>query len=330
MKSCLPQKRQETLVNKVNAGYDAADGSNVRSATAKINQRAVTKAAEKKEAALKKSDKPSKPKSAKTDKPNASVVKAEAGDKAKATPKPKALPKPRAAAAAPKTKTAATGSAVKSGLAAKVASSPLEALSSPGAKQPRPTAKRAAPEAKKPGATKLGGVARARKADVKGEAQEAPLSKAADLKTIKLVPKKKSAVKNKAEAKVPASEVLRSKKKKPLGRELAELVVAAASEHKALNPVLLDLSALSSVSDWFFIVSAENPRQMSAIAEKIIKRARDKGVRPLGHEGLGSGEKQWVLVDLGDVVVHIFNLEARELYDLEGLWTDAPRFSIEV
>lgn len=323
MKSCFPQKRQETLVNKVNAGYEAADGSNVRSATAKINQRAVTKAVEKKEPALKKNDKPSKPKSAKTDKPNASVVKAEAGDRAKA------LPKPKAAAAAPKTKTAATGSAVKSGLAAKVASSPLEAPSSPGAKQPRATAKRA-PEAKKPGATKPGGAARARKADVKGEAQEAPLSKAADLKTIKLVPKKKSAVKNKAEAKAPASEVLRSKKKKPLGRELAELVVAAASEHKALNPVLLDLSALSSVSDWFFIVSAENPRQMSAIAEKIIKRARDKGVRPLGHEGLGSGEKQWVLVDLGDVVVHIFNLEARELYDLEGLWTDAPRFSIEV
>lgn len=117
---------------------------------------------------------------------------------------------------------------------------------------------------------------------------------------------------------------------RPTGRELAELVAAAAGEHKPVNPVLLDLSALSSVADWFFIASAENPRQMSAIAEKIIRRARDRGVRPLGHEGLGRGEGHWVLVDLGDVVVHIFNLEARELYDLEGLWTDAPRCQVKI
>lgn len=305
------------------AGYEAAGGSNDGSAAAKINQSAVTKSVEKKEPALKKSDKPSKPKPAKTDKASASVVKSEAVGKVKA------MPKPKAGAAAPKTKTAVTSRVPKSGLAAKVASPPLEAVSLLGAKKPRPTAKRAT-EATKPSATKPDGVAGARKAAVKGKAKEAPLSKTADLKTIKLVPKKKSAVKNKAEAKAPASEALRSKKKKPLGRELAELVVAAASEHKALNPVLLDLSALSSVSDWFFIVSAENPRQMAAIAEKIIRRARDKGVRPLGHEGLGSGEKQWVLVDLGDVVVHIFNLETRELYDLEGLWTDAPRCSVKV
>lgn len=116
----------------------------------------------------------------------------------------------------------------------------------------------------------------------------------------------------------------------PVGRELAELVVAAAAEHKPLDPVLLDLSTLSSVADWFFIASAENPRQMSAIAEKIIRRAREKGVRPLGYEGLGRGDGHWVLVDLGDVVVHIFNLEAREMYDLEGLWTDAPRCPVKV
>lgn len=118
---------------------------------------------------------------------------------------------------------------------------------------------------------------------------------------------------------------------RPVGRELAELVAAAAGEHKPINPVLLDLSALSSAADWFFIASADNPRQMSAIAEKIIRRARDRGVRALGHEGLGREEgHHWALVDLGDVVVHIFNLEARELYDLEGLWTDAPRCQVKV
>ncbi len=114
-------------------------------------------------------------------------------------------------------------------------------------------------------------------------------------------------------------------KKKPSPRDLADIVAAAASEHKPVDPVLLDLSGLSSVADWFFIVSADNPRQMNAIAEKIIRRAREHGYRPLGSEGLGKSGDHWVLVDLGDVVVHIFNLESRDLYDLEGLWTDAPR-----
>lgn len=117
---------------------------------------------------------------------------------------------------------------------------------------------------------------------------------------------------------------------KPTGSELAELVVAAAAEHKPIDPVLLNLSGLSSVADWFFVVSADNPRQMEAIAEKIIRRARERGVRPLGREGLGRGvNSPWVLVDLGDVVVHIFNLEARGLYDLEGLWIDALRHPVK-
>ena len=107
------------------------------------------------------------------------------------------------------------------------------------------------------------------------------------------------------------------------GRGLAELVAAAAAEHKPLDPLLLDLSGLSSVSDWFFIASAANPRQLTAIAEKIIRRAREHGIRPLGQEGLG--EEHWVLVDLGEVIVHLFSPEARRRYDLEGLWTDAPR-----
>ena len=106
-------------------------------------------------------------------------------------------------------------------------------------------------------------------------------------------------------------------------RSLADLVMAAAVEHKPIDPVLLDLSSRSSVADWFFIATAAGARQMTAIAEKIINRARERGIRPLGLEGLGSDH--WVLVDLGEVVVHLFNRETRCLYDLEGLWTDAPR-----
>jgi len=113
------------------------------------------------------------------------------------------------------------------------------------------------------------------------------------------------------------------RKARAVGHQLADLVAAAAAEHKPIDPILLDLSGRSSVADWFFIASAAGVRQLTAIAEKIIRRARERGVRPLGLEGLGGDT--WVLVDLGEVVVHLFNQEARVLYDLEGLWTDAPR-----
>jgi ribosome-associated protein len=104
---------------------------------------------------------------------------------------------------------------------------------------------------------------------------------------------------------------------------LADLVASAAAEHKPIDPILLDLSGHSPVADWFFIASAASARQLTAIADKIIRRARERGFRPLGLEGLNS--EHWVLVDLGEVVVHLFNQEARVLYDLEGLWTEAGR-----
>lgn len=105
--------------------------------------------------------------------------------------------------------------------------------------------------------------------------------------------------------------------------DLARAVAAAALEHKVADPVLLNLTGLSQVADWFFVATAENARQMGAVADKIIRRARERGARPLGVEGAAGG--QWALVDLGPVIAHIFSREARELYDLEGLWADAPR-----
>jgi ribosome-associated protein len=121
----------------------------------------------------------------------------------------------------------------------------------------------------------------------------------------------------------PAAAAGKGRKRRGVGHQLADLVADAAAEHKPIDPVLLDLSGRSPVADWFFIASAAGARQLTAIAEKIIRRARERGVRPLGLEGLGGDH--WVLVDLGEVVVHLFNQEARALYDLEGLWTDAPR-----
>jgi ribosome-associated protein len=117
------------------------------------------------------------------------------------------------------------------------------------------------------------------------------------------------------------------KSRKPLvsGKALADLVAKAALEHKVLSPVLLNLTGLSSIADWFFIASAENSRAVRAVADKIVRRALEAGVKPLGLEGLNQGESHWALLDLGDVVVHIFMPDTRALYDLESLWADAPR-----
>ncbi|MDR1657314.1 MAG: ribosome silencing factor [Deltaproteobacteria bacterium] len=111
------------------------------------------------------------------------------------------------------------------------------------------------------------------------------------------------------------------------GQALAELVAQAAQEHKVVAPVILNLTGLSSVADWFYIASAENSRQVKAVAEKIVRRVREAGVRPLGQEGVSGSDSRWALLDLGDVVAHIFMPDARSLYDLESLWADAPRLS---
>lgn len=134
----------------------------------------------------------------------------------------------------------------------------------------------------------------------------------------------KAVVKDPAKTKAePKRTTARKTAKAPEPANLPDIVAAAAAEHKPIDPVLLDVTGLSSVADWFFIATAENARQMSAIADKIVRRAREKGLRALGQEGLTTGH--WALVDLGDLIVHIFSPEARELYDLEGLWADAPK-----
>lgn len=95
-------------------------------------------------------------------------------------------------------------------------------------------------------------------------------------------------------------------------------MVAAAAEHQPIDPILLDLSHLSSVANWFFIASAKNSRQLATIANKIIRRAIEHDVHPLGREGQDGDH--WLLIDLGEIVVHLFSPETRTFYDIEGLW----------
>ena len=102
-----------------------------------------------------------------------------------------------------------------------------------------------------------------------------------------------------------------------------EPFVKAAFAMKALDVVLLDLRGLASFADTFIICSGRSHRQVSAIAEFIEHDLKKQGIKPLGVEGLREGH--WVLMDYGDVVIHVFYEPVRLFYDLEGLWSDAKR-----
>ncbi len=84
----------------------------------------------------------------------------------------------------------------------------------------------------------------------------------------------------------------------------------------------MNVSEVTTIADLFVILSGRGERQVQAIAEGIVEKASEAGRSPLGIEGMGSG--RWVLIDLGDVIVHAFVPQERELYRLERLWGDAP------
>ena len=100
----------------------------------------------------------------------------------------------------------------------------------------------------------------------------------------------------------------------------------AALEHKAYDLVVLETGGLSSIGDYFVICSGRSDTQVQAIAEAVEAHLASRGVRPLSVEGLPHA--QWVLMDYGDVVVHVFYVPVREFYDLERLWARAPRVDL--
>jgi len=105
------------------------------------------------------------------------------------------------------------------------------------------------------------------------------------------------------------------------------LSVKAAVEKKATELVLLEMQGVTSYTDYFFICSGRSDRQVQAIAQRIVEVLEEEGVQPLGLEGTSEGK--WVLMDYGDVVIHVFLEPVRRFYDLEGLWIDAPRIDVE-
>lgn len=106
-------------------------------------------------------------------------------------------------------------------------------------------------------------------------------------------------------------------------KEKAFLCARAALDHKAIDLVILSIQNLSSFADYFVICSGNSDRQVQAIASHIEEKLAKEGLYPLGIEGKREG--RWVLLDYGEVVVHIFYQPVREFYDLERLWADAPR-----
>lgn len=103
----------------------------------------------------------------------------------------------------------------------------------------------------------------------------------------------------------------------------ALLVSRLALEKKGRDIVLLDMRGISTVCDWFVLISAASPRMIKAISKAIDKSISAKKISSMNIQG--RQDPQWVLMDYGDVVVHVFYARTREFYALEKLWADAPR-----
>ena len=100
----------------------------------------------------------------------------------------------------------------------------------------------------------------------------------------------------------------------------------AALDKKAKNLIILKIKELSSFTDYFIICSGTSDRQVKGIATSIEETLKKAGMLPLGIEGKDSGN--WILMDYGDVIIHIFYEPTREFYDIERLWSDVPGMAV--
>ena len=110
---------------------------------------------------------------------------------------------------------------------------------------------------------------------------------------------------------------------------LTKLAVAAADEKLAKDIVALDLSNQGILADIFLIVTGANDPQLESISDEIQRQLQKAGERPIRREGIG-GSSQWILLDYGDLIVHIQHPEVRSYYALERLWSDCPKLTTQV
>jgi len=126
-----------------------------------------------------------------------------------------------------------------------------------------------------------------------------------------------------------AASQLKAVVKEPAPAQLDERMLTAleaAAEKKAINSVVLDLREIASFTDYFVITSGTNERQVQAISDEIVETLKKAGTAAARVEGYKTAE--WILLDYGDFVVHVFDEKARAFYDLERLWRESKRVEL--
>lgn len=109
--------------------------------------------------------------------------------------------------------------------------------------------------------------------------------------------------------------------------ELLEIAVKAADDKRAVDIIALDVSTVSLLADYFMICHGNSDKQVLAIANDIVEQVQKAGLEVKRVEGKESAH--WILIDLGEIIVHVFHEEEREFYNLEKLWSDAPLVDLQ-
>lgn len=104
--------------------------------------------------------------------------------------------------------------------------------------------------------------------------------------------------------------------------KLRDFAVKAVEDMKGQDVAALDIQKLSTIADYMLVVTGTSTRHVKSIADELVKRAKQQGIAIKGLEGTSQAE--WVLIDLGDVIVHVMQAPVRKLYDLESLWSMTP------
>ncbi|CAE6939033.1 ribosomal silencing factor RsfS [Pseudomonas marincola] len=113
------------------------------------------------------------------------------------------------------------------------------------------------------------------------------------------------------------------KKQNISSEELVKLAIAALEDIKAQDITTIDVREKTSITDFMVIASGTSSRHVKSLVDNVLEKVKEQGVRPIGSEGLDTGE--WALLDLGDIVVHVMLPTARQFYDLERLWQGAEQ-----
>lgn len=109
--------------------------------------------------------------------------------------------------------------------------------------------------------------------------------------------------------------------------EKARISGRLADEKKARDVIILELTGLTDIADYFVLASGTSERHVRTVVENVEKGMKEREIKPVSIEGYDEG--RWVIVDFGDVVVHVFLEQLRELYDLESLWIEARRYGVQ-